>query len=231
MVAIAENIARVQERIVRAARRAGRNPKEIRLIAVSKTVEKERVVQAIEAGIEIFGENYVQEAQQKIEALGREVAWHFIGHLQTNKAKLAAGLFDTVHSVDSIKLAGELNRWAKQRGKVLPVFLQVHLSGEGTKFGAGENEIWEMAEKLAVMDGIRVRGLMTMPPYFENPEDARPYFIKLKKIGEQLAQKKIPGISAVEYSMGMSNDFEVAIEEGATIVRVGTAIFGPRPGK
>jgi PLP dependent protein len=231
MSTIAENIVRVKERIDRAAQKSRRNPEEIRLIAVSKTVEEERVLQAIEAGVEIFGENYVQEAQRKIEALGHPVAWHLIGHLQTNKAKLAAGLFDTVHSVDSIKLAGELNRWAKQQGRILPILLQVHLSGEGTKFGAREEEIWEMAEKCSALDGIRVRGLMTMPPYFEDPEEARPYFIKLREIGERLASKKIPGISTVEYSMGMSNDFEVAVEEGATMVRVGTAIFGPRQQK
>jgi len=231
MFTIVDNIAQVRERIHRAAKRSGRNPEEIRLIAATKTVEKERVLQAIEAGVENFGENYVQEAQGKIEALGHPVAWHFIGHLQTNKAKLAARLFDTVHSVDSVKLAAELSRWAKQQGKVLPVLLQVHLSGEGTKFGALEEEIWEMAEACSALDGIRIRGLMTMPPYFEDPEEARPYFVKLREIGERLARKTIPGISIVEYSMGMSNDFEVAVEEGATMVRVGTAIFGQRPHK
>ena len=170
----------------------------------------------------------MQEAQRKIEALGHGAAWHFIGHLQTNKAKVAVRLFDLIHSVDSLHLAGELNKIAAQTGKVLPVLLQVSLSGESTKFGALEKEIFQMVEGMSTMPAISVMGLMTMPPYFENPEDSRPHFGALKKLSERLAQQKIPGILMKELSMGMSNDFEVAIEEGATLVRVGTAIFGPR---
>jgi PLP dependent protein len=231
MTAIAENLARVRERIEVAARRSGRGPERVRLVAVSKTVDPERVRQAIEAGAKIFGENYVQEAQKKIEVLGREVAWHFIGHLQSNKAKAAAGLFDCIHSVDSANLAQELGRRAKLRGKVLPVLLQVNVSGEVTKFGAKEKETLLLAEKLSATEGIEVKGLMTMPPFFEDPEASRPYFVELRKVSEGLAQQKIPGISMEELSMGMSNDFEVAVEEGATLIRVGTAIFGPRPVK
>jgi len=231
MTEIAENLARVRERIYAAASRARRNLEEIRLVAVSKTVGADRVLQAIEAGVKILGENYVQEAQKKINALGHSVAWHFIGHLQTNKAKFAAGLFDLIHSIDSLKLAQELDRQAQKEGKVLPVLLQVSLSGEETKFGTPEKEIFQLAERLSAMKGISVKGLMTMPPYFEDPEESRPYFMKLRELSERLAQQKIPGVIMEELSMGMSNDFEVAIEEGATLVRVGTAIFGPRPGK
>jgi pyridoxal phosphate enzyme (YggS family) len=226
---ISENLARVRERIEAAARRSGRDPEEVHLVAVSKSVEPERVRQAIEAGVKILGENYVQEAQKKIDALGRSVAWHFIGHLQTNKARVAARLFDFIHSVESVNLAQELNRQTKLQGKILPVLLQVNISGEMTKFGAQEKEIFILAEKLSPMEGIEVKGLMAMPPFLEDPEDSRPYFVGLRKLGEQLAQQKIPRISMGELSMGMSNDFEVAIEEGATLVRVGTAIFGPRP--
>jgi len=231
MPTIAENLARVRERIEAAARRAGRDAERVRLVAVSKTVDPERVRQAVEAGAKILGENYIQEAQKKIEVLGHEVAWHFIGHLQSNKAKTAAGLFDCIHSVDSINLAQELSRRAKLQGKVLPVLLQVNVSGEATKFGAQEKETFLLAEKLSAMDGIAVKGLMTMPPLFEDPEASRPYFVELRRLSERLAQQKIAGISMEDLSMGMSNDFEAAVEEGATLVRVGTAIFGPRPAK
>jgi hypothetical protein len=228
---ISENLARVRERIETAALRCGRDLLKVRLVAVIKTVEAERVRQAISAGVKILGENYVQEAQKKIEILGHNVAWHFIGHLQTNKAKAAVHLFDLIHSVDSLNLAKELNKQAQQQGKVLPVLLQVNLSGETTKFGAREKEIFQVIEELSAMEGLLVKGLMTMPPYFEDPEASRPYYVELRKLGEWLAQQKLSRISIEELSMGMSNDFEVAIEEGATLVRVGTAIFGARPPK
>jgi pyridoxal phosphate enzyme (YggS family) len=228
---ISKNLAQVRERIETAALRCGRAPLKVRLVAVSKTVLAERVCQAIEAGVKILGENYVQEAQKKIEVLGHNVAWHFIGHLQTNKAKVAVRLFDLIHSVDSLNLAQELNRQAQDQGKVLPVLLQVNLSGETQKFGAQEREIFQVAEKLSGMEGLLVKGLMTMPPYFEDPEASRPYYVELRKLSERLAQQKLARILIEELSMGMSNDFEVAVEEGATLVRVGTAIFGPRPGR
>lgn len=231
MSEISENLARVREGIETAALRCGRDLLKVRLVAVIKTVEAERVRQAISAGVKILGENYVQEAQKKIEILGHNVAWHFIGHLQTNKAKAAVHLFDLIHSVDSLNLAKELNKQAQQQGKVLPVLLQVNLSGETTKFGAREKEIFQVIEELSAMEGLLVKGLMTMPPYFEDPEASRPYYVELRKLGERLAQQKLSRISIEELSMGMSNDFEVAIEEGATLVRVGTAIFGARPPK
>ncbi|MDH4267928.1 MAG: YggS family pyridoxal phosphate-dependent enzyme, partial [Deltaproteobacteria bacterium] len=157
---IAENLLRIKERMEAAARRAGRNPEEIRLVAVSKTVAMERVLQAIQAGVKIFGENYVQEAKKKIENAGHNVSWHFIGHLQTNKAKIAVRLFDVIHSVDSFNLANELNRAAEQQGKVIPILLQISLSGEATKFGASEKEVFRMAEEASKMPALSVVGLM-----------------------------------------------------------------------
>jgi len=228
---IVENLNRLQERMQKAAEGAGRPPEKIRLVAVSKTVEPGRIIEAVQAGVKILGENYVQEAQKKILEVGGGVSWHFIGHLQTNKAKYAIRFFDCIHSVDRISLAEELSRIAKPQGKLLPIFLQVHLSGETTKFGAKEEEVFGLAERVSTLEGISVQGLMTMPPYFDNPEDARPYFIKLRRLADRLVALKIPGIAMAELSMGMSNDFEVAIEEGATLIRVGTAIFGPRPAK
>ena len=212
-----------------AARRAGRNPLGVRLVVVCKTVSPERVREAVAAGAQILGENYIQEAQRKIEASGVGVPWHFIGHLQKNKAKYAIRIFDLIHSVDSFALAEELNRTAERSGKVQAVLLQADLSGEETKFGVPEGEIIQIAEQISGLKGILVKGLMTMPPFSDDPEDSRPYFQKLRAFQDRLAGMKIPGISPEELSMGMSGDFEVAIEEGATLVRIGTAIFGPRP--
>ena len=226
---IAENVARVRERMEAAARRAGRDPGKIRLVAVSKTVESDRIRQALEAGVDSLGENYVQEAQKKIEELGPGAAWHFIGHLQSNKAKAAVRLFDYVHSVDSLRLAQELSRVAGQQNKVLPVLLQINLGQETTKFGALQDETFRLLEQMGLLPGISVKGLMTLPPFFDNPEESRPYFHALRDLAEAVSRRKIAGVSMEELSMGMSNDFETAIEEGASLVRVGTAIFGPRP--
>jgi len=228
---IAENVARVRERMEAAARRAGRDLGKIRLVAVSKTVGLERILQAVEAGVDSLGENYVQEAQEKIGALEQRVSWHFIGHLQSNKAKAAARLFDWVHSVDSLKLAEELSRAGKQQSKILPVLLQVNLGKEETKFGAQEEEVFRLLERMGSLPGVSIKGLMAMPPFFENPEESRPYFRALRIMAENVSKRQISGVLMEELSMGMSNDFEVAIEEGATLVRVGTAVFGPRPPK
>jgi hypothetical protein len=213
------------ERIDRAARRAGRDPKEIKLVAVSKTVEADRIQVAIEAGVSILGENYVQEAQKKIEEIGRPVAWHFIGHLQTNKAKNAIRLFEMIHSLDSLPLAEELNRRAEQGGQVAKVMIEVNISGEATKFGTDEEKVFSIARGILNLNHLSLEGLMTMPPYFDSPEMSRPYYIKLRELKEKMIREGIP---LKELSMGMSNDFEIAIEEGATYVRVGTAIFGER---
>jgi pyridoxal phosphate enzyme (YggS family) len=225
---IAENVARVRERMEAAARRAGRDPRKTRLVAVSKTVDPDRIREALEAGVDSLGENYVQEAQKKIEELGHKAAWHFIGHLQTNKAKAAVRLFDVVHSVDSLRLAEELNRVAGQQKKVLPVLLQINLGRETTKFGALQDETFRLLEQMGPLPGISVKGLMAMPPFFDNPEESRPYFRALRELAGAVSRRKIAGVSMEELSMGMSNDFETAVEEGATLVRVGTAIFGAR---
>jgi pyridoxal phosphate enzyme (YggS family) len=225
MSTIRENLLRVRERMERAARRVGRDPGEIKLVAVSKTVEPARIKEAIEAGASILGENYVQEAQKKIEEIGQTVSWHFIGHLQSNKSKYAVRLFDMIHSLDSIPLAEELNRRAEQAGRKLRVLIEVNLSGEETKFGTDEEKILNLAKRVLQLDHLSLEGLMTMPPYFDSPEMSRPYYVKLREVKERLAKEGIP---VADLSMGMSNDFEIAIEEGATYVRVGTAIFGAR---
>jgi pyridoxal phosphate enzyme (YggS family) len=222
---IKENLLKVMERIEKAACRVGRDPNEIRLVAVSKTVETDRIKEAIEGGVTILGENYVQEAQKKIEEIGRPVAWHFIGHLQSNKAKYAVRLFEMIHSLDSIPLAEELNRRVKQADQMLKVLIEVNLSGEASKFGADEEKILNLAKKIHALGHLSLEGLMTMPPYFDSPAMSRPYYIRLRELKEKMEKE---GISMKDLSMGMSNDFEIAIEEGATYVRVGTAIFGPR---
>jgi len=213
------------ERAERAAHKAGRNPGEIKLVAVSKTVEVARIKEAIEAGVSIFGENYVQEAQKKIEEIGRPVSWHFIGHLQSNKAKYAVSLFDMIHSLDSIPLAEELNRRVEKEGQTVKVMIEVNLSGETTKFGTEEAKAFDIARRVVNLSHLSLVGLMTMPPYFDDPRLSRPYYIRLRELKEKMVREGIP---LRELSMGMSNDFEVAIEEGATYVRVGTAIFGER---
>jgi len=225
MSEIRENYIRVMERIEKAARRVGRDQKEVKLVAVSKTVEVDRIKEAIEAGVSILGENYVQEAQKKIEEIGRSVAWHFIGHLQSNKAKYAVRLFDMIHSIDSLALAEELNRRAEQVGQVAKVMIEVNISGEATKFGTDEEKVFSIVRRILNLGHLSLEGLMTMPPYFDLPEMSRPYYNKLRELKERMVREGIP---LKELSMGMSNDFEIAIEEGATYVRVGTAIFGER---
>lgn len=225
MTQIEENVLRVMERIEKAAKTVGRNPEEINLVAVSKTVESARIKEAIEAGVSILGENYVQEAQKKIDEIGRTVSWHFVGHLQSNKAKYAIRLFDMIHSLDSISLAEELNRRVEKEGRTMNAMIEVNLSGEATKFGAEEARVFDIAQRVLNLSHLSLVGLMTMPPYFDSPEMSRPYFIQLRELKEKMIKEGIP---LRELSMGMSNDFEIAIEEGATFVRVGTAIFGER---
>lgn len=223
---IEKNLSQVRERMERAAARVGRDPGEIRLIAVSKTVPIERIKEAIAAGAMIFGENYVQEARHKIEEIGRTgIQWHFIGHLQTNKAKYAVKLFDLIHSVDSIKVARALDTRAAAEGKVMDCLIEANISQEESKFGITSEHTLTLAQEMTKLKNISLKGLMTMPPYFDDPESSRPYFIALRQLKEAIARDGIP---LSELSMGMTTDFEVAIEEGATIVRVGRAIFGER---
>ncbi len=234
VMGIADAVKKVRGRISASAVKAGRDPAEIRLVAVSKTVEPERIIEAVRAGVTILGENRVQEAREKISEIGAgmssphaggKVEWHLIGHLQKNKARTAVTLFDLIHSVDSVALSVELNRQAEKAGKTQDILVQVKLSGEAAKHGIPENGLPALLEAVMEMNNLRLKGLMTMPPFFTDPEGARPYFRKLKEIAEGLIHRGFP---VNELSMGMSNDFEVAIEEGATLVRVGTAIFGQR---
>ncbi|MBI2877042.1 MAG: YggS family pyridoxal phosphate-dependent enzyme [Candidatus Tectomicrobia bacterium] len=229
MSEIAANLRAVQERIAQAAARAGRTPGSIRLVAVSKTVSVARIQEAIAAGVRDLGENRVQEAREKVEILGRPVRWHLIGHLQRNKVRYIFQLFDLIHSVDSIELAQEISREAEKRGHPeIDLLLQVHLSEEETKSGFEPEALLRAIEEIARLPHLRVQGLMTIPPYLPEPEEVRLCFRRLKQLAEEIRQRGIPGVSMDELSMGMSHDFEVAIEEGATLVRVGTAIFGAR---
>jgi pyridoxal phosphate enzyme (YggS family) len=232
-ISIAENIARVRERMARAARRVGRNPDSVTLMAVSKTMDSERIRQAFAAGIRVFGENRVQEFQEKFPALSglAGAEWHLIGHLQTNKAKKAAEIFCAVDSVDSLRLAEKLDQAAAALGKTLPVLIEINVGGEESKSGVplDSPELEDLLRGMARLEHLEVRGLMTVPPFVENPEATRPYFRLLRDLRDQIAQRKLPRVRMEVLSMGMSHDFEVAIEEGSTCVRVGTAIFGERP--
>ena len=226
---IADNLARVQEKVAKAAIRSGRTPDSVKLVGVTKMVDLDRIKEAVSAGLQILGENYVQEARKKIDQSGDKVSWHFIGRLQKNKAKHAVKLFDVIETVDSIKLADELNRRAQPLGRVIPVLVQLNLAAEQTKGGLKPPECLPLIRQIAGLDHLRVRGLMTMPPFFNNPDRARPYFKQLRELSQEIAAAGVKGVEMAELSMGMSGDFEVAIEEGATLVRVGTAIFGERP--
>ncbi|MBI4389124.1 MAG: YggS family pyridoxal phosphate-dependent enzyme [Nitrospinae bacterium] len=226
---ISENLALVKNRIAEAARRSGRPPESVRLVAVSKGAPADRIKLARSAGAELFGENKVQEARDKIAQLGREdFSWHFIGHLQKNKVKYVFDLFDMIHSVDSLALAGALHAEALKRGTVMPILLQVNVSGEESKFGAAPGELEDLLSGVSRLSGVRVRGLMTIPPYRPDPEASRRHFARLREVRDRLAGLHIENVSLDELSMGMSNDFEIAVEEGATLARVGTAIFGER---
>jgi PLP dependent protein len=231
-MSIAENIAEVQDRIAAAARRAAHNPDEIILMGVSKTFPIERIREAYAAGLRVFGENRVQEFAGKADALRdlRDTEWHLIGHLQTNKAAKAAELFDAVDSVDSVRMAEKLNAFAESAGKTLSVLIEINLGGEKAKSGVAldSGELEQLLRNALRWDNLKINGLMTVPPYTEDPEGSRPYFRQLRQIRDSIAARDLPQISIAVLSMGMSHDFEVAIEEGATCVRVGTAIFGER---
>jgi PLP dependent protein len=228
--AIRENVAAIRQRIAAACARVGRDAAEVTLVAVSKTVEPARIRAAITAGIQVLGENRVQEAQGKIAELSGEapVQWHLIGHLQSNKARRAVELFDAVHSVDSLKLAEKLAQAAAELGKRLPVFLEVNLGGEDSKAGITLEEVLPLCAAVNELAALELKGLMAVPPFLDDPEQVRPYFRRLRELRDEVVQAGAVGPGFRELSMGMSNDFEVAIEEGATFVRVGTALFGAR---
>jgi len=217
---LAANIERIRDRIAAACQRAGRDAGDVLLLGVTKTVAPELVDQAVAAGLAVFGENKIQEAQAKIPAVAGRARWHFIGHLQTNKARAAVALFDLIQSVDSVKLAGELDKWAAVAGKTQPVLLEINIAGEASKHGLRPADAPAALAKINRLAHLDVRGLMTIPPAAADPELTRQYFRQLRQLRDQLG---LP-----ELSMGMSYDFEIAVEEGATIIRVGAAIFGER---
>lgn len=223
VTAIAENLENVRKRIARAAERSGRSPEDIRLVAVTKTVSVEAIREAIAAGVTDVGENYVQDALPKWQEIGDKVRWHFIGHLQSNKAKQAVKMFSLIQSVDSIKLAEEIGKRAKDIGLCAEVLIEVNLAKEASKFGVAPEDAAEFAKEVSRVTGVKLVGLMGMAPFVDNPETVRPYFARLKKIWDELPEEQ-----RIWLSMGMSSDFETAIEEGSNMVRIGTAIFGPR---
>jgi len=227
-VTISSNIAMVNERIRSAAEAAERDPAAVRLVAVSKTRPAADISAAFRAGQTVFGENYIQELVPKLEEVHEDAQWHFIGHLQSNKVKYIAGRVSLIHSVDRISLAQEIDRQWGRLGKICEVLIQVNISGETTKSGTTEAGAIQLVRECALLPNIRVKGLMTMPPFFDDPDAARPYFIELRRLAETISGLQISGVEMKELSMGMSGDFETAIQEGATLVRVGTAIFGSR---
>jgi pyridoxal phosphate enzyme (YggS family) len=224
-----QRLENIKERIRQVAVSCNRDPVSIRLVVVSKTFPPETVKEAIEAGAAILGENYVQEAREKFEALVHYPAsWHFIGHLQSNKAKYAVRLFDLIHSVDSLKLARALDKEAQKAGKIQPILVQVNISGEDSKSGISAEDAPALISQISQLENLSIKGLMTMPPYFYQPEKVRPYFAALRELRDQIKKQAPPNVFLEELSMGMTGDFEVAIKEGATLVRIGTAIFGER---
>ncbi len=228
MLQISNNLKRVREKIAKAASKVGRNPQDVQLVSVSKTVDIKRIKQAIEAGATILGENYIQEAKKKIEEIGQDVRWDFIGHLQSNKVKYAVDLFEMIHSVDRLSLAQEINKAAEKKKKQVRILVQVNISGEEAKSGIDPGGVISLVREIASLPNLSLEGLMTMPPYFDDPDKARPYFTSLRELRDKILMENIEGISLKELSMGMSGDFGVAIEEGSTLIRVGTAIFGER---
>lgn len=226
---VAERVHVVLSKIRRAAEKAGRRPDSIRLVAVTKTVPVARIQAGLEAGLTIFGENRLQEALLKIAALQQTPArWHFIGHLQRRKVKSVIGVFDLVHSVDSVELAEEINRRAAEAGIRQEVLLEVNIDNEPTKTGFRSEDVIGSIHAMSMLPHLRIKGLMTIPPLTSDAEQARPYFSQLRHLAARIADLAAPSVTMRELSMGMSNDYEVAIEEGATLVRVGTAIFGAR---
>lgn len=229
MSQIADSIQTIRKDILRIAENCGRNPKEIQIVAVTKTHPPEAVREAYEAGLRIFGENRVQEAESKITALDDlQAEWHLIGHLQTNKIKKAFSLFTFIHSVDSVNVIESLEREGALREETKPILLQLNLSGEESKFGASAGELEILLAALQKAPHLKCRGLMTIPPYEEDPENVRLYFRQLRKLGERYRRDLTSSNERLELSMGMTGDYPVAIEEGATFIRIGTAIFGSR---
>lgn len=226
---ISSNLSQIRAQIEQAARKAGRNPDTVKLVAVSKFVAVDRIQEALSCNQTLFGENYLQEAAEKIAAIGNGARWHFIGHLQSNKAKQAVALFDMVETVDRLKIAKALDAQAKSQGKTLSILIQVNIGREPQKSGVLPEEARQLLQAIRRETDLQVCGLMTMPPFFDAPQRSRPFFRALRELADTLATHQLfADNTQVELSMGMSGDYQVAIEEGATIVRVGTALFGSR---
>ena len=226
MEIIKNNLEIINEKIKKAALKADKNPEEIKLVAVAKTATIEQIEEAIKAGVKIIGENKVQEAKEKYQIITADIEWHLVGHLQTNKVKYAVEIFDCIHSVDSIKLAKEIDKRSLQFGKTTNILVEVNVSGEETKYGIKPEEVVLFLKNISEFTGIRVRGLMTIAPIVEDKEEVRPYFRKLRELSKEIKSKNIKNVKMDYLSMGMSEDFEIAIEEGANMVRIGRGIFG-----
>ncbi len=226
MEIIKNNLEIINEKIKKAALKTNRNPEEIKLVAVTKTATIEQIKEAISVGVKIIGENKVQEAKEKYQILSTDIEWHLVGHLQTNKVKYAIEIFDLIHSVDSIKLAKEIDRRSLQFGMITNVLVEVNVSGEETKYGIKPEEVEPFLEEISEFSRIKVRGLMTIAPIVEDKEEVRPYFRKLRKLFEKIKIENMKNIRMDYLSMGMTEDFETAIEEGANMVRIGRGIFG-----
>jgi len=225
-MSIRENLERIKEKIRVKSELVGRDPQEITLVAVTKTVEADRIEEAIAAGVNIIGESRIQEAKEKYRKVESRIIWHLVGHLQRNKAKDAVKIFDLIHSVDSAELAKEIDKQAKKIGKIQKILVEANVSGEESKYGLNPEGVITFLQEVNGLPNIKVEGLMTMAPFYENPENCRPCFRKLKELVEEVKAKNIKNVEMTYLSIGMSNDFEVAIEEGSNMVRIGRAIFG-----
>lgn len=225
-MSIRENLERIKEKIRVKSELVGRDPQEITLVAVTKTVEADRIEEAIAAGVNIIGESRIQEAKEKYRKVESRIIWHLVGHLQRNKAKDAVKIFDLIHSVDSAELAKEIDKQAKKIGKIQKILVEANVSGEESKYGLNPEGVITFLQEVSGLPNIKVEGLMTMAPFYENPEDCRPCFRKLRELIEEVKAKNVKNVEMTYLSIGMSNDFEVAIEEGSNMVRIGRAIFG-----
>ncbi|MCR5083098.1 MAG: YggS family pyridoxal phosphate-dependent enzyme [Parasporobacterium sp.] len=225
---IKSNLAEVENKIVNACKKAGRDRSEVRLIAVSKTKPVEVLQEVYDENIRYFGENKVQELSDKIPKLPSDIKWHFIGHLQRNKVKYIIGKVDLIHSVDSLRLAKQIDDDSKKNNLISNILIQVNVSNESTKFGTSNEEVFDLIKAVSELENIRVKGLMTIAPATNNPEECRVYFKKLKELSTEIEKLNLKNVEMKELSMGMTGDYEIAIEEGATLVRVGTGIFGER---
>ena len=217
-ISIAQNVTQILSEL----------PEGVQLVAAAKTRSPQEILEAVDAGVKIVGENYVQEAQRAYQAVGNRVVWHFIGHLQKNKVKKAVSLFDMIETVDSVEIAGEIDKRCAQVGKVMPLLIEVNSGREKQKSGVFPEKVEQLAQQISALPNIKVLGLMTMGPRFGNPEDSRPYFVETRRIFERLKKLNLPNVDMKYLSMGMTNSYQVAIEEGASIVRIGSKIFGER---